>query len=155
LNRIRERIQVEGAVSQKSIDKINLALGSDDSSLGARLAVQLREDRIDSEQTEKSREANESENSIELHVQMIDMEIASIKELKIKIEAEEDMSEEANLDSLAIPEGHSGINILRYEGAIRRQISADCKELNRLQERRLFSIPLKPSQGRSGIPSLN
>jgi len=63
---------------------------------------------------------------------MIEKEIVEIDRLANQIENEGELAEKSDMDSLAIAKAQAGGNILRYEVAMKRQIAADCKKLDRL-----------------------
>jgi hypothetical protein len=81
---------------------------------------------------------------------MIVKEIVEIDRLVNQKENEGALAEKSDVDSLAIPKAQAGGNILRYEVAMKRQIAADCKKLDRLQKiRQSFELNPGPTGAKS------
>lgn len=81
---------------------------------------------------------------------MIVKEIVEIDRLVNQKENEGALAEKSDVDSLAIPKAQAGGNILQYEVAMKRQIAADCKKLDRLQKiRQSFELDSGPTGAKS------
>ena len=140
---MRSAIVEDGTVSQETLVKITSVLGNNDGSLCERLSARLHEH---IESTASAIDFDGREDAVEPYLQLVDAELAKIKELKNQIQAEEAMSDAAAMDSLAIPVGEAGNNLRRYEAAIRRHLSSDRKELDELQKSRLKKAVGNPSR---------